>query len=682
MVIELAQINASTLGFLPRGAFLSHAANGQIFVALDESGELAGYLLYGINHREWLAYITHLCVDQARRKKGTARALFNKLKEATKHQVRGIRVRCRRDYEESGFWPKLGFQPLNEIPGRSKYGTTLTVWWFDYGHPTLFTYADQAQTKTKLRVVIDANVFYELGELPTSAKQRSQVLTADWLDVELCLTNEIFTEINRKDDGLARQRARSIVHSGRFPMLSNSDEAVQRICERIRDLFPQQMSESTESDLRHIAKTVANGEIQFFVTHDDLLLNKADQIYDRLGLRIIRPSDLVIHQDALIREMEYQPSRLAGSSIKIQRIHSQQGQLLEDHFRGESETKKGFRQRLQPYLTDPHTFETNTILREEQLLALVVYSRQDNDTLEIPLLRIVPDFLSPTLARHLILRAVLVSTREKRRLTQITDTFVSDSTIDALQEVGFVLTEQAWIKANLRIVEEAEKLRDTLISLGEEFIQTGSHFQQLLNALDIAQSENNVQALLQVERLLWPTKITDIDIPAYIVPIWPEWAMHMFDLNIAKQTLFGADPSLMFNMENVYYRASQPKLEAPARILWYISQRRGDFQGTMSIRACSYLDEVIVGKPKELFSRFKRLGIYSWEDVYRVAKWDTSRDIMAFRFSNTELFDNPIHRDELQEIWTKEKARNFNIQGPIRISNDVFLRLYKSGTQI
>ncbi len=37
-----------------------------------------------------------------------------------------------------------------------------------------------------------------------------------------------------------------------------------------------------------------------------------------------------------------------------------------------------------------------------------------------------------------------------------------------------------------------------------------------------------------------PAKITDADIPAFIVPVRAEWAMSLFDSEIASQDLFGA----------------------------------------------------------------------------------------------------------------------------------------------
>ena len=53
-VIRLADANTSTLGFLPREAFLNHATDKRIFVALDDDENVMGYLLYGTNQRSLL----------------------------------------------------------------------------------------------------------------------------------------------------------------------------------------------------------------------------------------------------------------------------------------------------------------------------------------------------------------------------------------------------------------------------------------------------------------------------------------------------------------------------------------------------------------------------------------------------------------------------------------------------
>jgi hypothetical protein len=54
---------------------------------------------------------------------------------------------------------------------------------------------------------------------------------------------------------------------------------------------------------------------------------------------------------------------------------------------------------------------------------------------------------------------------------------------------------------------------------------------------------------------------------------------------------------------------------------------------------------------------------------------------MAFNFSATELFGNPISWNEMQEILTNAGIIS-QIQRPQPITNEVFLTLYKKGTQV
>ena len=190
----------------------------------------------------------------------------------------------------------------------------------------------------------------------------------------------------------------------------------------------------------------------------------------------------------------------------------------------------------------------------------------------------------------------------------------------------------------------------------------------------------NPSVLLEVEKRLWPLKITDVDIPTFIVPIRPEWAMHLFDMDIARQDLFGSEPSLILNAENVYYRSSFPKvLYAPGRVLWYVSAGNNRYQGLMCVKACSYLDDVEIGTAKQLFSKYKKLGIYKWKDVYNeVANGDLKKDIMAFKFSKTEVFPHPPSLAQLQAMW-KADGKNFNVVAPLAISKERFLEIYNLG---
>ncbi len=682
MVIDLANANSATLGFFPRGAFVEHAGREQILVAADELKNFLGYLLYSVARTKMEASIVHLCIDPLYRNQGIAKTLTDHLKNITK-AYRGIRLHCRIEYDANNLWPKLGFEAQTQMSGRSKSGSTLIRWWFDHGHPSLFKFADEQRIQTKLKAAIDANVFYDLQDEITSKTEESKSLLADWLqdDLVLCVTSELFNEIIRHPDQIERKRRRDFAHE--FPKLSGEDTQFQEISKQLRHLFPERMKISDRSDLRHLARAIA-ADAQFLVTRDQGLLDLAEQIYDDFKMQVMRPADLIIHLDELYREAQYQPGRLGGSSeLKTKLVRPKQDGFLASIFSGNQETNANFLQRLRPLLANPHTFEICIVENvDEHPVALIVYGRQKEYELEIPIFRVTQGPLAATLARYLVLSAILTSSNENRILTKFTDPLLPNDLVDALQENGFVHNSNNWVKANLTLVETTETLSTQLASLGIDFPQQNTYFQDLFNTLNEATLKNDSQTLLNIERSLWPAKITDLDIPAYIVPIEPKWAMELFDKDLAEQTLFGPKPSLILNGENVYYSASRRKLDYPARILWYVSKGKG-YQYTMSVRACSYIDEVVIDKPKRLFSRFRRLGVYEWKHVFERANKDIDKEIMAFTFKNTELFKHRIPINELHEIWQEQLGRNFySPQQPVSISKELFFHLYKVGMQI
>lgn len=81
--------------------------------------------------------------------------------------------------------------------------------------------------------------------------------------------------------------------------------------------------------------------------------------------------------------------------------------------------------------------------------------------------------------------------------------------------------------------------------------------------------------------------------------------------------------------------------KCPARILWYVSADKNSPR-SKAIVACSYLDDVITGLPKDLFSRYKHYGIYEWSDIYKLCCEDIHNLVRALKFSQTQLFEKPV----------------------------------------
>lgn len=676
-VKALGKAYSGTLGLFPEGAFEDHAAKRWIIAALDAHGTCVGYLLYRVSYG--CATIVHLCVDVPYRGHGVAHQLLEALKQRTT-ALRGVRVRCRRDYPAHQMWPRLGFVAVRDDLGRGRERKPVTIWWLDHGHATLLTAADMERLEAKLRVVMDANVFFDLQAVDDPESEESQALLADWLqaDVELCIADELLNEINRNSDRQERERQRAFAQN--FTRVQSDNAEFDTVRCELDAFFPKPRSESDESDLREIARTIA-AHVQFFVTRDTALLDKADGIYQRFGLSIIRPTDLIIHLDALRRETEYQPVRFAGTVWQWQLVQrGEQEQLIEQFARADQgETRAVFQRMLWRVLADPQQYEC-WVARDDTRtpLALIAYDRQQHGTLGIPVFRLRHSTLGPTLARYLILRAVNVAAREQRVLTRITDPHVTPTITIALQQDAFVKLGGAWVKPHLAVVASAAEVAKRLLALAAHGGDFAPYYAEYAALLDTPGAINDVQSMVDLERIIWPAKIANAAIPTFIVPIRAHWAHELFDEHLATQTLFGARPDLALNREAAYYRAVRPAvLTAPARILWYVSQDER-YNGAGSIRACSRLDEVLVGKPKVLFRQFRRLGVYTWANVFDLAKHDVNQEIMALRFSNTELFTHPIALRELRHIF-EEHSVKLQLQSPSQIKAQVFAQVYQLG---
>jgi ribosomal protein S18 acetylase RimI-like enzyme len=212
-VRHLWRSNSATLGFFPDGAFEEYARRGHILVALAPDGTCVGYLLYRVTRGHVI--IAHLCVREHYRKQGIARLLFDDLRARTSRCC-GVRVLCRDDFPASAVWPALGFYPVADRRGRSQEGHALTAWWFDYGHPTLFSYVLEPRSVA----ILDANVVFDMQDESGPSHEESAALLATWLQqwVVLCVTDEVYHEIRRQKSESERKRRRAYASS--FPIMN------------------------------------------------------------------------------------------------------------------------------------------------------------------------------------------------------------------------------------------------------------------------------------------------------------------------------------------------------------------------------------------------------------------------------------------------------------------------------
>jgi GNAT superfamily N-acetyltransferase len=687
-VINLGDANNKTLGFFPKGAFIEHAVKKTIIVAVSPQKECIGYLLYKTKERHNKRIrLVHLCISENWRKKGIPEKLVNHLKKITDtdKQYEGIGLTCRRDFNLDHFWQKLGFIPRFDKAAKTE-GKENTYWWFDYGHPNLLSILNETNRESKLSVVIDAPIFFEIAEEQDNPENKdSKSLMSDWLqsEVDLSLVDEISNQINNITN--SEQRKKLMTFSTHFSLL----DVGQKNNNSQNELAIFLKSKNIDLDnynFRYLQKILAS-ETYIFVTQNQQILQFKDEFYDQFKLSILSPLELIFQIDEIRSKTEYQPIRMAGMSIT--KVPVQWGKEdLQTIFlsKANKEKKAEFIQKIKRFLTDKDKFECWNILENKNKIALLVYDKHKSDELEIPIIRVLDDHpIADTIIGHLIYNSILDNLKERRNFTRITDSCLSEKTTKAIKKDStFIQVSNGWLRANLFIADTALQLSDHLNIIAQTSSEDFNFCVKIANLLSSDNILQETKTLFEIEKLLFPAKIFDADIHTFIIPIKPEWAKNLFDYNLANQALFGASKiDLALNTEAVYYKSkSVPKTLKPGvsgRIIWYVSKDKDKgYQDISSIRAVSRLDEVVLGKPQELFRRFQNLGIYQWNDVLDVAGGDPEKEIMAIKFSHTELLKLPIPLNEVQEVLENK----FTMQSAYYVSKEKFAILYCRGNQL
>jgi len=674
-VQELWRANSGTLGFFPEGAFAERAQKGQILAAIDDS-TVVGYVLY-YTDKYGKVRLSHLCVDESRRRTGVARLLIDCLRARTK-AAWGIGLYCRRDFPAWYLWPNLGFHAVADKVGRSKDGHELTCFWSENPHRTLLSTAASAD-KDRLIVVIDANIFYDLHDPSRSGGEETAGLTVDWLQpsIQLSITQELLNELHRNDDTEERRHWAAVAQQ--YERIECDAEDFQNSLDSVKRLLGTPRTLQDASDQRHLACSIA-AHAEVFVTRDEALLGLSDEIYEYHGLSVIRPSQLVGRYEELRNERDYQRNRLAGSDVRTQRISRASEELL-DAFHVPTEKKWKLSQLLNTVTANPDEYQCHVVSSGDgKPLALYVLDFSAH-SLNIPAFRIrhaaAGVQLASTLTRTLLAGIVQTAIAHNKCAVRIAGAGLSSVVCNALGDSGFVAERGSWVKLVIRGLAHHTEVANRIESAAGMADINVAAFTAIQELVTTSSFCSNVESVLQVEHLLWPLKVTGTTVPNYVIPIRPNWAADLFDAGLAKNRLWGSDAQLALNPVSAYYRSPKPKVLQPqGRVLWYVSD--DEAHGSKMIRACSQITRVLTGKPKEIFRQFRRYGVFDWPHVLKSAG-GLDNDVMAVEFSDTELFKQPISWRDIQSTLHRH-GMNSTFPSPVAIKEEIFLDFYKQGT--
>ena len=675
----LAKKNNATLGFLPEGAFDAYARRGWILAAMID-GDLAGYVIFRVSRMR--AVLVHLCTNEEYRGRGIARRLFRSVVERTT-ELRGIVANSRRDFPAHSMWPRLGFAAVGERPGRGMNGAVLTRWWYEHPHRTLFSNeASYVGTRAPIDVAIDLNVFYDLV-IPSyrEGTEGSRSLQSDWLgdEIQLCATAELFNEINELASPQVRQQQRTLAHE--FKRISGTVEAFDRTYSLLSSLMGTSGNCRQPSGLRHLAHTAA-ANVEFFVTGDVGILELQKEIERQTGVTPIRPVDLVVEIEDIRDIASYQPLRLRGSNLQVAKAETQQREKLEEVFVKNTlgETKSAFRRKLAAILRSDPGVDSEVVLDDGEQIALFCLKRTNRNSLTLPCLRLRHGPMARTLAREIITIAVESSIANNDHMTAVTDDWLEPYVEEALIEAGFAKAGAHWLKLNYFGIGTENDVAAGLERLLERVKDSGLQLPGMLQVpLQTGRRFTATETVL-MEKTLRPLKLTNDTLDTVVIPVKPRWAQHLFDSGLAEQTLFGAHPDLLLSWENAYYRSSRSlgDISTPFRILWYVSQD-SRYLGTGQIRAYAVGSSVEVLPAHVAYNKYKRLGVYEWQQVLSISGGDPDGPVMVIRFCDIEVFRNPIDRHRVSALLGLADNKKPSFRGPQRISETAFAGIYSEG---
>ncbi len=651
-VDELMKRHSRWLGFLPMEALQDYLEKGTVLGAKNDDGQLVGYLLYA--DRSTYFRITHLCVLEECQGQGIAKGLVNSLKGLAKTQ-KLIKLHCRRDFPANALWPRLGFVAYSEKPSQSS-GCLLTIWHFILS-PDDQLELFQAQTSDEnLDIVVDAQIFFDFDAPDSDKGLPSKVLLADFLidSINLYITDELLNAIDQQNTRAERNQSRNKYDC--FPKLEFDPRLYEDFYRSLSGLFPTHTANQA-SDIRYLAKAAAS-KIKIFVTRDHLLLAKSEEIAELTGIKVVRPADLIVRVHELSEQQSYAPDRVAGLSLRWERLRSSDLAALPfDSFLEQQETVDKFRERLESLIAQPNRYECELLWSGDEVIALRVLAKGANQMLASPLARTAGGADQSLFGRFLIADTVSKAVEKNLDMVKFEDSALTPRLIPDLLEMGFIKCNDGFVRFCFSRCLDRQEALSTISELCSE---VASDYQKLSD--------------LALEQCCSPLDLESTDQKYFLIPIRPIYATSLIDRRQAANMLFVDKTEVLLRWDNVYYRKPNfhNMLTAPGRILWYVSAP------DQQIIAVSCLDGVVIDTTKELFRKFKKFGVLEWEDLREMCEGDPSKELMALKFSHTFPFREPVSLDVLRTICDENGVR-LSLQGPSERTPEVFHKLFQRG---
>ena len=643
--------SANTLGFLPLEAIKRYLESGG-GIGIREGNSLRAYALYGV-HQQHIR-ITHLCVAQQHRGQGYAGQLLDCVVDAAKrHGVGAIKLSCRRDYvEANALWQRHDFLVLDEKPAKT-LGASINVWYYinkDAPQQTIF---DAMGSGSAEKVVIDAQIFYQLYGDAVDEGDVAKGLVADDLadSLELYITDEMYNEIARAKTSSRRKLSRDNALN-HVRHLRHDSEKFPNVVRALERILPTNRA-SERSDIRQLAMT-ATSDVSIFLTRDERLLRKAVEIDTAVRVEVAHPNELLVRLHHFNDASAYRSVEVSGLNLVWRRVDENDAAWIRDEghdLLGRKDERKGeFKARLDKVLSHPAEWNTDALWSGDEIVALRSV-RYEGDRLVVGLCRTTRMRKRRMFSEYVAASLIQEAVRCGATVVEVQSRATTLDAIESFEHLGFVTVDDKLVRLCPAIVMSPVELHD------------------------IVAAELGDVCTKEIERRCSPVVLYDGHDEFLMVPIKPTYARALFNVNDPIGDLFGVDEQVLLRWENVYFRSKNfhHMVRESTRILWYVS-------GGQGVVAISHLDGVECGTPKDVFRNNYKRGTLAWRDILRMCEGrDAIPEVMAIRFSRTHLFRSTVSYDALKEIYKRHGSSSPVVQSVSRVPQEIFVDIFRRG---
>lgn len=686
LVQQQGDSERDVLGFLPRSAYWEAAAQGKLYVATAEvAGEehYAGHLLYG-------GRFPHLRVFQLYtlpqfRGRHIGRQLIDALvSEAESQYYITISARVAADLAANEFWQRMGFKTIRTVAGGAARGRQINLRSRELDTPTLFSVPAMRRVTALPRhgrserpiFALDINVFLDVIKDRPRAEYAKRLLTASMSGMlRLFVAREFVDELAR---AVRQEGPDPVVQLAMtLPQFTGVPEPMMATLKTELGalIFPNRVAvgnlrKRDESDLTHLATMIYHAA-SGFVTSDDSILGKRNELHSRYGIEVLGPAELAeIYLPSQWTPAQIQAESFEGALIEVAELKEAQRAEAESFLQSCSMPGEQIAHALLPGQSACPRHRVVAAAAGEMIgFAAWDTARGPQSSAEAwlamdfsnPLGELACDVLLDTMCRDVCQTRPASVSIDCQHISRETLEYVNGQGFEAGPEndrpqtlkkycIGRIIGPKDWsdVREQMTRFFQLNLPATPPLYSGPEttvIIEQGSGHSTILPLQDFESQFGPVILML-------PSR------PAVVVPIRRQYADVL--LNTANQQSLFVPPEASVLGERLYL--SSPRalsvLTPGAVILFYESMRVDSGRG--AIVAAATITRTAIQQTTEIGTEITRRGVLRSEEVQTVSSTDKTG--LTF-FSQLFRFRNPVGLSRLDAIGCVDGAKFVTARG-------------------